>query len=115
MALGISFHWPLASGSNSYRRGDLVVYRKSKYSAHPGPRAKQISPEPLGEGYRYEVDKFWVVVEARENGQVLLRTRRGKEHLVAANHPCLRRAHWWERLLHRLRFPNLESPEAHGC
>ncbi len=87
--------------------GDWVIYRITKGSAHPGPRAKDVYPAPKGEGYRYHVDKFWVVTEVCEGGKVRVRTRRGKEHVVSEDDPLLRRANWWDRLWHRSRFPQL--------
>jgi hypothetical protein len=92
-----------------FQPGDPVVYRKAKHSTCPGPRAESIDPAPRGEDYTYEVDKYWIVVEIREDKKVLLRTRRGKDHLVDANSPSLRRANWWERLLYRNRFPSLSN------
>ena len=91
-----------------FKPGDFVVFRVSKLSAIPGPRAQDISPEPRGEHYSYEVDKYWVVVESRDDGKVLLRTRRGKEHLLEQASPRLRRARWWELLLYRHKFPLAE-------
>jgi hypothetical protein len=90
--------------SHRYCLGDWVVYRKTKHSASPGPRAKEISPEPNGEAYSYCVEKFWTVTNV-ENGHVVLMTRRGKQHTVEADDPNLRHARWWEKLLYRDRFP----------
>lgn len=45
--------------SHTYSVGDLVVYRKSKRSTAPGPRAKNIQPATHGEEYGYSVDKYW--------------------------------------------------------
>ncbi|MBW3540099.1 MAG: hypothetical protein KY476_07510 [Planctomycetes bacterium] len=88
----------------SFKPGDLVIYRKPKRSTHPGPRAADVHATPKGEEYLYVVDKFWVVIESR--GQtVVVRTRRGKTHEVEARDPHLRRARWWEKLLYRHRFP----------
>lgn len=87
--------------------GDWVVFSAPKHGAHPGPRAKDIRPERCGEGYLYVVDKFWVVSEARET-QVVLKTRRGKVHVVDRDDPHLRLASWWERLVCRQRFPKPE-------
>ena len=95
-----------------FKRGDLVVYRKLKRSSSPGPRAKAIFPSEHGEQYSYQVDKFWVVIDSDPAGQVQLRTRRGKQHTVAAVDENLRLAHWWERLLYRGRFPTLELEKA---
>jgi len=92
-----------------YVAGEPVIYRKQKHSTAPGPRAKAIEPAPHGEDYSYIVDKFWVVVECPATDRVLLSTRRGKQHVVAASDPNLRPARWWERLLYRDRFPKLHD------
>lgn len=88
--------------------GDRVIYRREKHSTHPGPRARNVDPSPLGELYSYEVDKFWTVQEVT-NGTVVLITRRGKKHSVKVNDPRLRRANWWERLVHGDKFPSLTT------
>jgi hypothetical protein len=97
------------ASSHDYRVGDAVVFRISKRSGHPGPRASQVSPEPNGEDYLYEVDKYWIVSECREDGTLVLLTRRGKQHIIHGDNPRLRPAKWWERILHRKRFPQLEE------
>ena len=91
-----------------YRVGDRVIYRATSRSTHPGPRALHVRPEISGEGYQYEVDKFWAVQEVRTNVLVLV-TRRGKLRVVDASDPLLRRAGWWERIAYRDRFPNESS------
>ena len=95
--------------STHYDTGDWVIYRKSKYSSHPGPRAQNVSPDQHGEKYVYTVDKFWVVADVLEDDRLLLRTRRGKEHVIGANDDGLRIARWWERWLYRSRFTAVES------
>jgi hypothetical protein len=90
--------------SNAFRVGERVIFRMSKRSAHPGPRAVHVRPETAGEGYQYEVNKFWTVREVRGDQLVLL-TRRGKLRVVNASDPALRRAGWWERLAYSNRFP----------
>jgi len=90
-----------------YKPGDPVVYRMQKQSTHPGRRAKNVRPSPHGETYDYLVDKFWIVAEVRQDNKLLVKTRRGKEHLVDASDPNLRRPRWWERLVYRRRFPRL--------
>lgn len=92
-----------------FKPGDRVIFHKTKMSNHPGPRARYIHPAPQGEGYTYEVDKYWVVVDLRGNGQIAIRTRRGKVLVLDADDPNLRHANWWERLLHSRRFPALEQ------
>jgi hypothetical protein len=84
--------------------GDWVVFRKTKFSEHPGPRAENVKAAPFGESYSYTVDKYWVVHEVRTDGSLLLRTRRGKEHVVSVDDPRLRRANLFQRLFYRSRF-----------
>jgi hypothetical protein len=90
-----------------YKSGDLVIFRKPKHTSRPGPRAEDIFPAPKGETYDYVVDKFWIVADVTEDGKLLLRTRKGKEHLVEPDDPKLRRAKWWERLVFSNKFPKL--------
>lgn len=90
--------------TGTYQPGDWVVYRKTKHSVHPGPRASNVSPARHGDGYSYTVDKFWTVREITADGSLLLETRRGKRHVVRPDDPCLRRAGLLHRLLYRSRF-----------
>lgn len=92
-----------------YRRGDPVIFRVTKHSYRPGPRAQNIKPSPRGETYLYAVDKFWTVAEELGNGMLLLQTRRGKTHRIDADDPQLRHATLWERMRHSARFPQLTS------
>jgi hypothetical protein len=88
-----------------FRPGDLVIYRKQKVSAHPGPHARDIHPAPNGDTYTYCVPKFYRVVAVQPDDRIVVHTRRGRQHMLAASDPGLRRAHWWERLLFAARFP----------
>ena len=88
--------------------GDLVVYRLTKQSESPGPRAQRIEPARYGESYRYQVDKYWVVESLDDDG-IVIRTRRGKTRLISHDDRCLRRANILERILLRNRFPVLEQ------
>jgi hypothetical protein len=98
---------------SAFQVGDRVVYRKSKQSVLPGPRAQDVKPFEKGDGYSYVVEKFWVVAAVFDDGTLLLKTRRGKQHRVSPHDPALRRANWWQRLRHRARFEQIESvPEA---
>jgi hypothetical protein len=92
-----------------YEVGDWIIYRKQKSSSNPGPRAEDLQPAPRGEDYTYHVDKFWTVVEIQEDGKILARTRRGKEHLIDPDDPALRKPRWWEKLLWKNRFPTVAS------
>ena len=89
--------------------GDWVIYRLTKYSTHPGPRAKGVRPQPAGDDYSYVVDKFWVVADVEEDGRLRLRTRKGKERVVDAKDRNLRSPRLWERVIYRSRFPCLEK------
>jgi len=89
--------------------GDPVIYRRSKCTTHPGPRAVHVTPAPRGEDYAYEVDKFWVVVEMRSDHTLVLRTRRGKLHVVRDNDPHLRRPNLLERIRFGPRFPRASA------
>ncbi len=94
-----------------YRRGDPVIFRVTKSSYRPGPRARNIYPAPNGESYSYAVDKFWTVVEELDNDMLLLQTRRGKTHRIHAHDPLLRHATWWERVRHGARFPQMSMAD----
>lgn len=98
--------------SHKYSVGDLVVYRKSKRSTAPGPRAKNIQPATQGEEYGYSVDKYWRVANIESNGNVVVVTRRGKVHHLKPDDVCLRPAQWWERLFMGGRFPTQETVSA---
>ena len=94
---------------HSYKPGDWVVFRVSKHSRRPGPRARGIRPAPQGDTYQYQVDKFWVVSEVCDNGDMVVRTRRGKTRHVEASDLNLRPATWWERWWQSARFPHLDN------
>ena len=87
-----------------FQQGDWVVYRKTKSSVRPGPRAQNVSASEHGDQYTYTVDKFWIVDQILEDGSLRLITRRGKTHVVRPNDPNLHRASWWERMCFRKRF-----------
>src|SRR5690349_13397043 len=73
-----------------FRPGDVVVYRKQKNSVHPGPHARDIQPAPHGDSYAYAVEKFWRVEAVRPDHTLVVRTRKGKQHTIAADDPNLR-------------------------
>lgn len=89
--------------------GDWIIYRKLKHSVSPGPRACNVSPAAKGELYSYIVEKFWIVDQILADGRMRIRTRRGKEHLIAQDDFNVRRASWWERWIYRSRFREVES------
>jgi hypothetical protein len=96
--------------SARFQPGDYVIYRKQKYSVHPGPHAKEIRPCPQGDSYWYEVDKFWLVVAVDCTNKVTVCTRRGKRLILDAADPALKRAGWFKRLMFRRRFPLSVQP-----
>jgi hypothetical protein len=99
---------------SQFKPGDFVIYRKQKFSVHPGPHARSISPAPHGDSYSYWVDKFWRVIAVEPDHRLVVCTRRGKRHTLSADDPAMRRASWWERLLLWHRFPTQVSPEEAG-
>ena len=88
----------------TYNTGDWVVFRKTKFSERPTDRAVEVTPCPNGDGYTYQVDKFWVVESVRPDGRVVVRTRRGKRHEIDADDRRFRHASLWDRVVHRGRF-----------
>lgn len=88
-----------------FKVNDWVICTREKYGLSPGKRAKNIAPAPNGDLYSYEVDKYWVVREVREN-DLVLETRTGKQHVVSLKDRRIRVASWWERWLYRNRFPD---------
>ena len=93
------------------RRGDPVIFTKTKFSAHPGPRAEDISPSNHGESYSYLVKKFWTVLD-RDEHRILVQTRGGKQHWLNVNDPALRTPTWWEMIRYRERFPAIEEVDS---
>lgn len=98
--------------SNHFQIGDKVVLTLDKFGVSPGRRAKNVSPSPHGELYTYQVDKYWLVTEVRNDGNLVVKTRRGKVHTISAGDPRLRKANWLERWLFAKRFPTLENNES---
>ena len=88
-----------------YHVGDRVVFTRDKYTRCPGPRAKNIFAAPNGETYNYQVDKYWLVIEVRATGELVVETRRGKSHVICADHPQLRKATLFEHLFKHRLFP----------
>lgn len=94
--------------THDFKPGDPVIFRVTKQSSDPGPRAVDVHPAQSGETYSYQVDKFWTVREVLVD-TVQLVTRRGKQRSVPKNDIRLRRARWWERWLYANRFPKLSE------
>jgi hypothetical protein len=88
--------------------GDWVLYRKLKFSASPGPRARHISAATNGDEYSYFVVKYWIVDGILPDGLLKLRTRQGKTHLIEHSDPNLRRVSWWKRWIYKDRFRAVE-------
>ena len=95
---------------SNFQPGDMVIYRKTKHSRQPGPRAENIQPAVHGETYAYTVDKYWLVDEVLSDGRIIATTRRGKRNTLRADDPMLQRANWLQRLWYRSRFPAVERP-----
>lgn len=97
-------------GSNQWVPGQWAIYRKSKRSATPGPRAASVQATPKGEQYSYVVDKFWVVRRVLDSGTLELQTPSGKRREISSDDPNLRKPSWIERLIWRERFVRAEEP-----
>lgn len=89
---------------NQWRPGDWAVYRKSKVSTSPGPRAANVVAAKKGDSYNYFVDKFWVVEEILPDDEIRVRTARNKSHVIRLDDPCLRRPSLLQRIAWRNRF-----------
>lgn len=92
-----------------FHPGDYVVFRITKFSTEPGPRAQDVRPAPYGETYNYYVDKYWTVRSVSPDGTLQLVTRRGKQHQVAMNDPRLRHATLFEKWFKADRFPTKDT------
>ena len=87
--------------------GDFLIYRKSKASPHPGPRARNVHASENGDDYYYDVDKYWTVADVLDDGRLLVVTRTGKQVFLAPEDENLRKPGWLERLRYRSRFPSV--------
>ncbi len=93
--------------SKKFHVGDVVIYKKQKVSTKPGPRAHDIAPAVQDGKFAYVVDKFWVVTDVRDDGTIVARTRRGKEHQINPSDPNLRSVSWWDRFWNRSEYRQL--------
>jgi len=92
-----------------FRAGDFVVFRRIKHTTHPGRRAQDIEATPHGDLYNYFIEKSWIVQQVQIDGRLLLKTRRGKSHVVDPRDSNLRHATLWDRLRYRTRFAELRT------
>jgi len=92
-----------------WQPGDWAVYRKSKRSTNPGRRACRVKANSKGETYAYIVEKFWVVERVLPNGNLVLRTARGKTHQIDPEDPNLIRPSLLARIRWGERFRNIEE------
>lgn len=101
-------HW---IDESAWRRkiapGDRIVYRKQKFSTHPGARAYAVSPAENGDNYSYIVDKYWTVADLLDNGMVVAVTRTNKRHYLRPDDLNIHRARIFERMRFKDRFPQL--------
>ncbi|MCG6157381.1 hypothetical protein [Rubinisphaera margarita] len=94
---------------NQFQVGDHVIYLMTKQSSHPTLRATKVSPSAHGDQYNYVVEKFWVIREIRDDGTLVVQTRRGKTREILEDDPSLKKATWWHRWMYRDRFPELQA------
>ena len=100
----------MPADSNRFKINDWVIFTREKHGLSPGRRAKNISPAPHGELYSYEVDKYWIVREVAD-AELVLETRTGKRHRIAANDPRLRSPNLFEKWWYSGRFPNKNTSQ----
>lgn len=93
----------------TWRVGDWVIYRKQKRSESPGPRAEEIHPDEHGERYSYLVDKYWLIENIKQSGELQLITKTGKRHVISPDDYRLRSPNWWERWRFASRFQEVEK------
>ena len=93
--------------SQLFHKGDWVVFRTRKCNPQPSTRAQNIRAAKNGDDYYYVVEKCWVVADVLDSGKLLLKTRRGKCHLIDEDNPQLRPASIWDRIRYRDRFNQL--------
>jgi hypothetical protein len=91
--------------SMGFQPGDFLVYRKTKVSPRPGPRARNVQPSENGDDYYYEVEKYWRLADVREDGHLVAVTRTGKRVELSREDEKLRKARLLERVVYRSRFP----------
>lgn len=99
--------------ASRFKINDWVIVTREKHGLSPGKRAKNISPAPYGELYSYEVDKYWIVRDV-DGPDLVLETRTGKRHRIAANDQCLRSPNLFEKWWYSGRFPAKTNPPKHG-
>ena len=87
--------------------GDPVIYRKSKASTRPGPRARNVQASENGDDYYYDVDKYWTLSDVLADGRLVVVTRTGKRLYLPPQDGRLRKAGLLERFRYRSRFPSL--------
>ncbi len=92
-----------------FKAGDLVVFRRRKHTTHPGRRVQDVEATAHGDLYSYFVEKSWIVERVQADEKLLLKTRRGKTHVVDPVDANLRHASLWDRLRYRTRFAELRG------
>lgn len=100
----------MPADSSRFKTNDWVIFTREKHGLSPGKRAKNISPAPHGELYSYEVDKYWIVREVA-GPELVLETRTGKRHRIAASDPRLRSPNLFEKWWYSSRFPVKNTPQ----
>jgi hypothetical protein len=102
-----SFWPPARSARGHLHPGDCLIYRKSKVSPRPGPRARNVQPSEKGDDYYYEVDKFWALSDVLDDGRLVAVTRTGKRVFLTPEDDRIRKAGPVARMVYRGRFPSL--------
>jgi hypothetical protein len=88
-----------------YNKGDRIIYKKNKVSAHPTPRARDVHPSSHGDDYHYVVDKYWIVTDIIDEKTIEAMTRTGKKHRLNVEDPRLSKAGFFSRIFNYSDFP----------
>lgn len=91
-----------------FHRGEWVVHARHEWGFSPPKGATGVRPAAKGDTTCWTVEELGVVIEARPDGLLLVRTCAGEQRFLSCNDPRLRRPSVLQRLrgllrLHRLR------------
>lgn len=97
-----------ASFHQHFHRGEWVVHSRNEWGFSPPKGATAVRPATKGDTTCWTVEELGVVLEARPDGLLLVRTSGGETRFLSCTDPRLRRPSVVQRLrgllqLHRMR------------
>ena len=87
--------------------GAPIVYRQEEVSTRPTADARDIRPAARGEYYYDSVINYLRVIEVLADGRIIAVARDNQRRCFRPNDSALRKARLNERLIYRLRFPQV--------